>query len=169
MTPIQPTAESRRGLAPRAPARRLGAGRAALLISLLCAAAAACDSPTTPKAQLDLVTRSEPLRGAYGLPAPVTMPDGRRLYWAQLSFWGKHDPSEGQDTWTGTYSVKDGGDCATGLTWGVFTLASARVMLDAPQFTDVVLSADRHSLDVTIQADGTAVRTTLLLDAKSPL
>ena len=168
--PMTLPTRSHRGYALRASGRRATSGRVPLLLAcLLCAAVAACDSPTTPKAKLDLVARPDPLRGAYGLPTPVTMPDGRRLYWAQLSFWGKNTRSEGEDTWTGTYSVKDGPDCLAGLARGTFTLSASSIATGSPSFKEAQLTSDRQALDVTIDADGTSVRAHLVLGAQSPL
>ncbi len=137
-----------------------------LLAALL--ALAACDAPTALRPAAD-VSGSEPLRGQYGLVAPMRMADGRTLYWAQLSFYGKHDPSEGQNSWTGTYSVKDGGGCLANVAWGTFALAQDRVGTGSTAFSDVVLASDRRTLQATIAADGTPVRVQLVLGAASPL
>ena len=150
--------------AARAASSRLWSG--VLLSALL--ALGACDAPTGPHAAA-AVAGTEPLRGQYGLVAPVAMADGRTLFWAQLSFWGKHDPAEGQDTWTGTYSVKDGRGCLADVAWGTFVLAQDRVDTGSPAFSKVVLSADRRAIQATIYANGTPVRVELVLDAPSPL
>ena len=142
------------------------AAACALLLGSL--ALGGCDLPAGPRPAA-AVAPGEPLRGQYGLAAPVGMADGRTLYWAQLSFWGKRDPSEGQDTWTGTYSVKDGGGCLAGVAWGTFLLAQGRVETGSIAFSDVVLGSGRRTLEATIVADGTPVRVHLVLDAPSPL